>query len=202
MNFLKGAVIFIVGSMTGATCTFIFLKEKYEKALEDELNDLRGKYLEEKEKSIEKEEVDDIIRDEGYISYESMSEKEVRTHVNKIAENVIKKDNPPEDYADEPFEITESDFSERELYFDKIEVDYYLDDGALVSDYYIVDSDENSTLLNVDDTIGYENLDKFINSDREMMFIRNPSLATDYQVTKVSGKYSDILGLGGDDEED
>ena len=194
MNGLKGAALFILGFGMGAACSIVFIKDKYEKELNKALAELREAYSERKEHEIAKTEYEDIIRDNEYVSYETMSNKEIRKHVNEVAENVIEKDTPPEDYPKEPIEISEEEYSEHELYFEKIEVDYYLGDGALV--------DEADELLNIDDNIGIENVARFADDDREVFYIRNADKGIDYLVNKVEGNYSDIIGLGGDDDED
>lgn len=200
MKFLKGAIIFACGAGIGFASGVFFTKNKYEDKFNSELSDMRQHYqeklngLEEKIDIAEsKRAAEEIITQEKYVSYDRMNETEVRDRVRTIMEKAVNGDKPPEDYPDEPFVITEEDFSERELYFEKIECDYYLGDEALV--------DEADELLNIDDTIGYDNLEKFINSDESIMYIRNAHLSTDYLVTKMGGSYSEIIGVGGDDEE-
>lgn len=200
MKFLKGAIIFACGSGIGFGVGVVLTRNKYEDKFNSEMSEMRQHYqeklngLEEKIDIAESRiEADEIIKKEGYVSYDRMNETEVRDRVKTIIEKAVNGDRPPEDYPDEPFVITEEDFSERELYFEKIECDYYLGDGALV--------DEADELLNIDDTIGYDNLESFINSDESVMYIRNAHLSTDYLVTKIGGSYSEIIGVGGDDEE-
>lgn len=200
-NILKGAVIFVAGMGCGFGIGTIVWKEKYRKFAEKEVADMKAWYEEEAKiaKEIQQKEKDikktaEIIEEQGYVSYDKMSEEEVLDRVRTIQEKSAAKAHPEEDYPDAPFVINEPAYSEEELYFEKIQADYYLDDGALV--------DENEELLNIDDCIGYENLERFLNSEEGVMYIRNAHLATDYEVTKVGGRYSDILGLGGDDEDD
>ena len=200
MKFLKGAIIFACGAGIGFVGGVFFTKNKYEDKFNSELSEMRQHYqeklngLEEKIDIAESRiEADEIIKKEAYVSYDRMNETEVRDRVKTIMEKAVNGDRPPEDYPDEPFVITEEDFSERELYFEKIECDYYLGDEALV--------DEADELLNIADTIGYDNLETFINSDESIMYIRNARLSTDYLVTKMGGNYSEIIGVGGDDEE-
>lgn len=196
MEFLKGAVIFILGVGAGATGTYLFIKDKYEKELNEELASLRQAYSEKKESEIEVKEYKTILAEEGYTPYESMCNtlEEVQEHVKKIADDAIEKSFPPEDYPSEPVEITEAEYSEDELYFEKVEADYYLGDGALV--------DEADEMLNIDDNIGYENIERFIADEaKEVIYIRNAEKCVDYLINKVSGNYSEIIGLGGDDED-
>ena len=200
MKFLKGAIIFACGAGIGFAGGVFFTKNKYEDKFNSELSDMRQHYqeklnnLEEKIDIAESKKVAaEIITQQQYVSYDRMNETEVRDRVKTIMEKAVNGDRPPEEYPDEPFVITEEDFSERELYFEKIECDYYLGDEALV--------DEADDLLNIEDTVGYENIENFINSDESIMYVRNAHLSTDYLVTKMGGSYSEIIGVGGDEEE-
>ena len=200
MKFLKGAIIFACGSGIGFGVGVVLTRNKYEDKFNSEMSEMRQHYQEKLNGLEEKIDIAEsklgaaeIIKNEKYVSYDRMNETEVRDRVKTIMEKAVNGDRPPEDYPDEPFVITEEDFSERELYFEKIECDYYLGDGALV--------DEADELLNIDDTIGYDNLESFINSDESVIYIRNAHLSTDYLVTKMGGNYSEIIGVGGDDEE-
>lgn len=200
MNFLKGAIIFVSGVAVGAGSAVLIVRKKYADKAESEIKEMRDYYdnlikeVNDSKKRVEEiKQADEIIKEQGYVSYDTMSREEVNKRVRDISEKAIQKEAPKDDYPEAPFVITEPDFSEEELYFEKVCADYYLDDGALV--------DENEELINVDDCIGLENLDRFLSSTEGVMYIRNPRLATDYEVTKVGGKYSDILGLGGDEED-
>lgn len=201
MNLLKGVLIFAAGAGIGSGVSIALVRKKYQEKAESDIKEMREYYdkliketLDEKKLAEDKETADKIINEQGYISYDTMSREELRDRVKTVSEQAIEEANPSEDYPDSPFVITEPAFSEDELYFEKVCADYYMDDGALV--------DENEELINVDDCIGLENLDRFLSSNEGVMYIRNPKLATDYEVTKVGGKYSDILGLGGDEEDD
>ena len=206
MNVLKGALLFLSGAGVGSGLTYFILKDKLESNKQEEINRIRDYYNEkiERSKKIEKKKeekqkkkdikkVDKIITENEYVPYHKMNDKEVKERVRKISEKAIETDIPTEDYPDEPFNISEEEFSEEALWHEKIELDYYLDDGALVN--------ENEELMNIDDCIGFTNLEEFLKDENEgVMYIRNIRLASDYQVTKLSGSYSEIIGLGGDDD--
>ena len=194
MRFLKGAIIFLLGAGTGASASYIYFKKKYDEKKE-ELDELTEHYLAKIEKEDNINKAEKIISDNGYISYNDLSEEGVKTVINEVPLQPVIIDSPPEDYPEEPIIITEEDYSERELSFDKLEMDYYVGDNALV--------DENSELIEAGDIVGYENLEKFISDESEdIMYIRNASSGSDYMVRKVFGNYSEIIGVGGDEYDD
>ena len=69
-----------------------------------------------------------------------------------------------------------------------------MEDKALV--------DEVNELMD-SDSVGYENLEEFMNDDSEdTLYIRNASIGTDFMVRKVFGSFSEIIGVGGDDDDE
>ena len=194
MGFLKGAAIFLLGTGVGASVSYAYFKKKYDERKE-ELDELTEHYLAKIEKEEDITQYETIISDNQYVSYDKLSEEGVKTVINEVPLQPVIIDSPPEDYPEEPIIITEEDYSERELSFDKLEMDYYVGDNALV--------DENSELMEAGDIVGYENLEKFISDESEdVMYIRNASSGSDYMVRKVFGNYSEIIGVGGDEYDD
>ena len=192
MRFLKGAIIFIAGVGIGAAGSFIFFKKKYETEKAD-LDELKEHYSNKMQHEADVKTFEKIIEDQGYISYDNLREEGVKAVIRNVEAEAVVVDSPPEDYPSEPIIINASDYNERELYFDKLEFDYYLGDGALV--------DENEELVEVGDVIGYENLEEFINDESEdTLYLRNASQSADYMIRKVSGSFSEVVGIGGDDD--
>ena len=193
MSIVKGVVIFAGGAVCGGMASYVYFKKQYDEK-KSEIDELKAHYTRKLEDEADKKVVDEIIKEQGYISYNTLTDHELKKHIVEVEEKAIKEDKPMDDYPDEPIIIDETDFSETELYFDKIDLDYYLDDGALV--------DEGDELVIVEDTIGYNILEKFIADDNnDILYVRNPKNNADYQVHKYSGKFSDIIGIGGDEED-
>ena len=206
MKFLKGAAIFLLGCGSGAAASYIYFNKKYEeKKLElEEIkehynNKIYGEAIIKQEGYVSYDDFTKIAADlstqEGYISYDNLTADGVKTVIKEVSEEAMIEDRPRDDYPQEPIVIDESDYSETELSFEKADLDYYLDDGALV--------DEADTLIEIEDVIGYYILEDFINNDNEhVIYVRNAALGTDYQIKKISGSYSDSIGIGGDDEDE
>lgn len=194
MNILKGAAIFVAGAAAGATGSYIYFKKLYDEKKE-ELNELKEHYAEKLNKEADLKVTENIIEKEGYVSYDRKINEEgvedLSRRIELVQKKAVENDRPSEDYPEEPIVITEDEYSGTELYFDKIEVDYYLGDGALV--------DENEELIEVEDVLGYDILEDFINNESEdTIYVRNANRSADYMVRKVSGSFSEIVGVGGD----
>lgn len=186
MSILKGAVIFLAGVGVGGATSYLYFKKKYDDR-EEELRELKEHYNKKILDDVEIKTVEKIIQKEGYVSYEKMTPEKT--------EEVVVIDEPKKDYPKEAFVIDEIEYSEKELYFDKVELDYFIEDEALL--------DEADELMDVNTSIGYDILDDFIKDESEdVIYVRNPVLNTDYMVNKRFGKYSDIVGLGGDDNDE
>ena len=186
MSILKGAVIFLTGVGVGGTASYLYFKKKYDDR-EEELRELKDHYNKKLLDDVEIKTAEKIIQKEGYVSYEKMTPEKT--------EEVVVIDEPKKDYPKEAFVIDEIEYSEKELYFDKVELDYFVEDEALL--------DEADELMDVNTSIGYDILDDFIKDESEdVIYVRNPVLNTDYLVNKRFGKYSDIVGLGGDDNDE
>lgn len=193
MKILKGAAIFLLGSGCGFAVSYVYFKKQYDEK-KMELEEIKEHYNNKLYGEIEKAEAEQIIKKEGYISYDNIKEKDLVKVVEEVSEEAMTNDRPNEGYPDDPIKIDEIDFSETELSFEKADLDYYIDDGALV--------DETDALIEIEDSIGYEILEDFINDEsEEIIYVRNASLGTDYQIKKVSGSYSNTIGIGGDEDE-
>lgn len=189
MSILKGAVIFLTGVGVGGAASYLYFKKKYDDR-EEELKELKEHYNKKILENVDKEIYENILEKEKYVSYEKMAPEILKEPVKEVKEETAVKD-----YPKEAFVIDEIEYSEKELYFDKVELDYFVEDEALL--------DEADELLDVNTSIGYDILDDFRNDESEdVIYVRNPVLNTDYMVNKRFGKYSDIVGLGGDDNDE
>lgn len=194
MKFLKGAAIFLAGAGVGASISYVYFQKMFNEK-KAELEEIKEHYNAKIENEINKKISEDIVREEGYISYSTLGKEDLADMVKRIEDKALETAAPTEDYPSEPIIITEADFSERELYFEKLDLDYYMVDGALV--------DEADKLTEIEDTIGYDNLEAFLNDNNEdVMYVRNAEKSTDYQVRKMSGSYSETIGLGGDADDE
>jgi len=87
-----------------------------------------------------------------------------------------------------PYLISHEEFSTTENEWDKLSLTYYEDDDVL--------TDENDMPIdNIEYLIGEKHLDFFglRSGDPNQVFIRNPQISTDYEVTRNIGSYTEIV---------
>lgn len=81
---------------------------------------------------------------------------------------------PSEGYAEQPYRITEEEFSSERLYYDKVLIDYYADGIAVIEE-----TDE--VLDSLEDQIGPYILGQPIEEDT--IYVRNEARSSDYCIT-------------------
>lgn len=89
---------------------------------------------------------------------------------------------PRENVQESPYMISEQEFSEGCLAYDKIDLEYYIYDDVLVNEDMEIVSDINGT-------IGTDNILLSSQTNKPVFYIRNEKLSTDYQVTKMRQHY-------------
>lgn len=96
---------------------------------------------------------------------------------------------------DIPYIITQEEFSNEMLFYDKSTITYYSVDDVLV--------DENEEMISdVDSTVGDTALTSFGegSNDPDIVYVRNEKISTDFEVIRVFKSYSkDILGIDDSD---
>ena len=92
-------------------------------------------------------------------------------------------EHPEDDRPADVYEITEEEFSETELGFDKEILKYYTDDDLLINEE---DGDPDLALMSV---LSDEDLDKLRNSNEQELYFRYDQYGTDYDIVRVEGSY-------------
>lgn len=187
-EYLKLAGAFTMGLGVGILASKRFFQCKYEKIAEEEIASVKAIYsakginghiiestsLNDPEKFEEK-----IANENNTVMHSSIDNmydfQTYRTNVYAESEH------PEDDRAEEPFEITEEEFSETELGFDKIILNYYIEDDILANA-------ENGD-IDLGQTIGDEGINKVRIGNCIEYFFRNPNYAVDYNVIRIPGSY-------------
>lgn len=175
MNKLLYAVAFAAGVGTGILISRSYFKQKYEAIADEEIEDVKIAY------GIFKKEANEIINEVDKLK----GEYETKVKLYSGGDYSIYDDeHPRDDTAEYPYEITEEEYSESELSYDKLVLQYYVEDGILF------DPDENEVVMGQTTTIGEDGFNKLKDSDGTYaLYFRNDTYGADYEVVKVSGSF-------------
>ena len=174
---------FVAGGAIGSVATWYFVKEKYEKIAQEEIDSVKERFLgnqskepseptidvsseEEAEETAEiNAQYEAILVDNGYTGYSAI------TAVNEEASAV-------------PYVIPPEEFGELEDY-DCISLTYY-DDGVLTDSY-------DELIEDVENVVGNDSLKHFGEFEDDSVFVRNDRLKNDYEILADPRKYSDVI---------
>lgn len=172
---------FTIGLGAGILASRGFFKRKYETIADEEIAVVKSVYfsdekLENPNVSVIEDKDNEYVRVVDSIGYSSNDYETEREH-------------PREE--DIPYEITEEEFSETELSYEKLTLHYFVDDDVLF--------DPQGESLNgngfVDDPIQLIGEDGVFrlraSDDTYALYFRNDSFGTDYEVKRMSGAYHD-----------
>lgn len=167
-NTLSKFVIFTVGAALGSAVTWKFVKTKYERIAQEEIDSVKEAYATSK---AEKEE--EIIREE--IRSESAKIIEKFSYASSIEKEEEKVD------TRRPYVIPPSDFDE--VGYDTVSLEYY-EDGVLVDD-------RGNIIRNVDEMIGIDPEEHFGEYEDDSVFVRDDRVKIDYEILRHEGSYSE-----------
>jgi hypothetical protein len=90
--------------------------------------------------------------------------------------------------AHKPYLISLEEFNTTETEWDKESITYYEDDDTLTDE-------NNMPIADVEYLIGEKHLDFFgiRSGDKNQVFVRNPNISTDYEVTRNMGSYTELV---------
>lgn len=190
MNYkIVNALLFTAGVVVGSVATWKFVKTKYERLAQEEIESVKEAFSKNREcsdnDSVEYDEIqnEDSVDENGapvegegedpqdYMKRLAEYEAEIRRLGYASAANQEKGGGEPVYLA--PYVITPDEFGEDG--YDTAMLSYY-SDGVLEDEYWnVVD--------NIEDIIGKEFEDRFGEYANDTVFIRNEQLHTDYEVT-------------------
>ena len=188
MNKLKVAVIFASGVASGAFGAWYFLKEKYKRIAQEEIDSVKETFtvpkdaepekVEEEPKKAKLPEKPDIteyakrLSDYGYTKYSDNEEDEEY----KVAETI-------EERAEmKPYVIAPEQFREFDDY-DVVGIHYFAD-GAITDDELVI-------LEDVEGTIGTDAVNHFGEYDDDSVYVRNERLKIDFEILRDQRSYCD-----------
>ena len=188
MNKVKYLIVFAAGVGTGAIASRVYFKKKYEAIADEEIDSVKAAYSYKKaaDANPQTEQTDDILEEieRKKIEYRDMLDREGYISEEKV--ELVRDDHPREEVGG-VYEITEEDYSETELSYEKLTLQYFVDDDILFNPEEA--NNENGGIV-VEQTIGDEGINRVRTSDDTFaLYFRNDTYCTDYEVTKVSGSF-------------
>jgi len=206
MNMVERLSIFAAGAVVGVLAAKTYFSTKYKQQAEEEIRQMRD-YIQKKEAQIkaeaeEKEETSSpdnfasLAKDEeaksAYFKYATaMPVNDIsKEDFEEMKERLAGSEHPEEEH-DEPYILTVEEFEDGKPGYDSIGLSYYRGDDSLV--------DDAEELVDVDETVGEENLDVFRRSDQDSIYIRNDRIGVDYEIIAIDGNFYDDIFTEGDE---
>ena len=173
-NAIKSLMIFAVGGAVGSVTTWIFVKKKYERIAQEEIDSVKEVFARRKEE----EHTEPVEEPEPF----EPTEEELEENLELVGQYYTVTDDTL-DYS-KPYVIPPTEFGEKEGY-DEISLVYYADN--------ILVDDDNTLLEDVENVVGFDSLTHFGEYEDDSVFVRNDRLKCDYEILLDLRKYSDVL---------
>ena len=211
-NGIKYVATFILGAGSGVLFSNLYLKKKYQMIADEEIDSVKSKYYiekmnwdrdvanaklaenrkdeEEETPEFDEEEVEEyVVRSSLYSSQPDKEEEDIA--VNLANELYEKREAALTEMAsvihpseDGPYEISEEEFSETELEYDKVTLHYFVEDDVIYN--------PGEAAVEMGQTIGDEGVNIVrTETDRSTLYFRNETYGVDYEVIKIAGSYFD-----------
>lgn len=190
-NTLRNFFIFAVGAAIGSAATWYFVKTKYERIANEEIESVKEAFSPKKSESKEEPEsgsTHDMVTYEkmlGNLNYTNYTEVTNDNDEKGVEEMTEKKKGPYVISPDEFGNIPE---------YDAVSLNYY-SDGVLANDW-------DEIIEDVDDVVGEESLTHFGEYEADSVFVRNDDTATDYEILRDLRNYWDVVGKNSDQDDD
>ena len=194
MNKATGIAAFIFGVAVGSGATWYFLKDKYEKLAQEEIDsvkkvfskrnqDISNDSEDEKPEEDQAEPADSTLikyeRGLNALDYTSYSAETPATEEKQVEEET---EEPVNDGS--PYVIPPEEFGMEDDY-DQISLTYFSD--------HILTDENNELVEEVDRVIGFDSLNHFGEYEDDSVFVRNDRLKCDYEILLDQRRYSDVL---------
>ena len=198
---MKQLLYFSLGAVCGAALTYFCTKRYYEGIIDDEIASVKEAYNKKEEDDIsESEESDEArehfrksrealnkyksrVRSLGYAREETVDEDDIEREEELVEEPDVTV-YPREGRADKPYVISPEIYHEELCgVYDKEALVYWAGNDCLVS--------EDQEHLDIESTVGAENLKTVGQYEDDTVYIRNERLGMDFEVCFVDGSFGE-----------
>lgn len=179
-NKVVGFVMFALGAAAGSAVTWRFLKTKYERIAQEEIESVKEVFSRRNEKG------------KTY----AVGIKEPKPNLQELADQLktLKYEMESETKEQRPYVISPDDFGQADEDYDLVSLIYYKD-GVLTDDF-------NVPIENVDDIVGLDSLKHFGEYVDDAVYVRNDKMKVEYEIIRVGGNFSDVASIDPCSEED
>jgi hypothetical protein len=196
-NGIKYTFIFSIGAALGAFATWQYLKPKYERMVQDEVNEFKKDWSGRDAETTECPDEESRIMDLDELERKKDELHEMFEQYGNIIENnkyaeVLKKGGSNSMKDDAPYVISPLKFAEQDDDYDVISLTYHAD-GVLVDD-------KGELIENSEFIVGTEFPEHFgeYTEDPDTVYVRNERLMTDYEIQRDLDTYASLNPM--DDE--
>lgn len=196
MSTLSKVIILAVGAAIGSAATWMILKTKYKKELDEEVEAIKEHY---KKKVQVIEDAANTLHDiyRGTDNTDAVEpNKEPKEENQTISGDRYRKvledhkyshDEPCyDDYANEhPYVITPDQFGNDTDEYDLISLNYYADK--------VLADDWNDPIEDIEATVGEESLNHFGEYEEDVVYVRNERLRVDYEILRSNLRFEDVI---------
>lgn len=183
MNKLSYLLAFAAGALIGSAATWYFVKDKYEKLAQEEIDSVKETFKKSYEDQETKHEEEiHKVENKYYNSlaqnynYEKKSRPEAILEEDEEEEEVRKMDEP---YVIKPYEF--GDYID----YEQISLLYFAD-GVLA------DEDTLDVIDDVEETVGEYFADHFGEYEEDSVYVRNDAKRCEYEILKDERQYKDV----------
>ena len=182
MNKLSYLLAFAAGALIGSAATWYFVKDKYEKLAQEEIDSVKETF----KKSYEDQEVkheEEIHKVEN--KYYNALAQDYNYEKKSRPEAILEEDEEEEvRKMDEPYVIKPYEFGDY-IDYEQISLLYFAD-GVLA------DEDTLDVIDDVEETVGEYFADHFGEYEEDSVYVRNDTKRCEYEILKDERQYKDV----------
>ena len=185
MSKLSSLITFTVGAAIGSAVTWLILRDKYEKIVQEEIHSIKLFYSQKhkftEDKTGESINLDEVSVKEPEEEPEYIDEEKKR-YSELISVKGYSKEKPKFTDKDKPYVITPEVFAENE--------DYSIVTLTCYDDDVLVDIDGN--IIDVETVGGHDTLMTFGDYEDDATFVRDDRLKIDYEILLDPRRYEEV----------
>lgn len=192
-NKIAGFLMFAAGAIVGSIATWKFVKTKYERIADEEIESIREVYSKKESATNDNK----VAQKEDEVVDEKPSIYEMKEYLERIKENgyhgeKIKEEGDP-DMSDSPYVISPDEFGNVDDHT-CVSLSYYAD-GVLADDW-------DTVVLDPIEEVGPDIASHFGEYEEDTVFVRNEKLKVDYEICRDLRTFAEVMGDEAIDQSD